>query len=63
MSNKTKAVTQTLDILSNMIDSRLGQEPEMDTQGIEISADELMLRSVDERTKKVTDLILRRVEE
>ena len=46
-----------------MIDSRLGQQPEMDTQGIELSAALITLRSVDERIKQATDSILRRVEE
>ena len=63
MSVKTEAWTRTVVSSSDTIDWRLRQEPEMDPQGIEISTDELTLRSVDEQIKQATDPILRRVEE
>ena len=55
--------TQAFDSSSDTIDLRLGQEPEMDTQRIETSPDELTFRLVHERIKQVTNPILKRVEE
>ena len=52
-----------LDSSSETIELRFRQEPKMDTPGTETSADELTLRSVDERIKQATDPILKRVEE
>ena len=52
----------TLDSSSERIELRFKLEPEMDTPVTETSADELTLRSVDERIKQATDLILKRVE-
>ena len=63
MSKKTEAGTQTLDNSSDTIELRSRRELEMETQGIGASADELTLRSFDERIKKATDPILRRIEE
>ena len=55
--------TQTIDSSSETIQLRFRQEPRIDTPAIETSADELTLRSVDERIKQATDPILRQVEE
>ena len=63
MSDETEAGTQRLDSSSDTIVSRLRQELEKDSQGIESSANELTLRLVEERIKQATDPILRRVEE
>ena len=63
MGNETEAGTQTFDSSSDMIDLKLGQEPEMDTQGTETSAGELTYRSGYERIKQATNPIFRRVEE
>ena len=63
MSNEAEAGTQTLDSSSDTIDSRLRQEPEMNSQKNESSTSELTLTSVDERIKQATDPILRQVEE
>ena len=63
MSEENETGTQTLDITSDTIELRLGQEPEMNTARTEASADYLELRLVEERIKQATDLILRRVEE
>ena len=59
MTSETEAVTRTLDTSSHTNNSRLRREPEMDPQEIEISADELTFRSVDERIKEATVPILR----
>ena len=63
MSQETDIGTQTLDSFSEATELRSREEPEMDTPVIETSADELTLRSVDERIKEAIDSILRRVEE
>ena len=63
MHSETQAGTKTLDSCSVKIELRLSRESEMDTQEIETAADELTLRSVDERIKQATDPVLRRVEE
>ena len=63
MNDKTEAGTQTLDISSETIELRRREEPEMDSQGTETSADELTQYSVDERIKQATGPILRRVED
>ena len=63
MSKETETGTQTLDNSFEAIELLFRQEPEMDTPANETSADELSLRSVDERIKQATDPILRRVEE
>ena len=47
MSNETEAGTQTLDSCSDTMDLRLRQDSKMDPHGIEASADELTLKSVD----------------
>ena len=62
MSNEIEAGTQTLDSSSNTIDLGLRQKPDMDSQETELSASELLLRSVDERIKQAPDPILRQVE-
>ena len=63
MSEETEIGTQTLDSSTETIELRFRQEPEMDTPVSETSADELTLRSADERIKQATDPILRREEE
>ena len=65
MGDKTETGTQTFDCCSDATKLILGREPEMDTQGTEASADELTLRSIDERMKltQAADPSLRRVEE
>ena len=63
MSNEPVTVNQTLGISLDTIDLRLRQELAMDSQENESSAGDLTLRSVDERMKQATDLILWRVEE
>ena len=49
MSEKTDISSKTLDSSFQTIELRLRQKPEMDTPETETSADELKLRSVDER--------------
>ena len=56
MRNGTEARTQTLDSSSHMIELRLKKELEMDTQGIEISADEISLRLFHEQIDQTIDL-------
>ena len=63
MSKETEIGTHTLDSSSETIELRLRQEPEIDTLVTETSADELTLKSVNERIKQATDRVLRRVEE
>ena len=63
MSKETEIGTQTLDSSSETIELRFRQEPYMDIPVTETSADELTLRSVDERIKRAIDPIVRRVEE
>ena len=63
MSEQTIIGTETLDSSSETIELRFRQEPWMDTQVTDTSADELTLRSVEERIKQATDPILKRVEE
>ena len=63
MSEETETGTQTFDSSSESIELRLRQEPEMEPAVDETTADELTLRSVDERIKQATDPIIRRVEE
>ena len=63
MSEETETGTQTLDSSSETIELRLRQETEMEPTLDETLADELTLRSVDERIKQVTDPILKRAEE
>ena len=63
MIEKTEVGTQILEISSETIGLRFRQEPEMDIPENETSADELTLRSVDERIEQTTDPILRRVED
>ena len=63
MREETETGTQTFDSSSESIEPGLRQESEMDPAVDETSADELTLRSVDERIKQATDPILRRVEE
>ena len=63
MSEETEIGSPTLDSSSGTIELRFRQKPEMDTPVTETSADELTLRSVDERVEQATDPILRRVEE
>ena len=61
MGYETEASTETFDISSDTIELGLRQEPEMKSQGIEMSANELTVRLVGERIKQVTDPILRKV--
>ena len=63
IGEETEIGTQTRDSSSAAIELRFTQEPEMDTPVTETSADELSIRSVDERNKQATDPILRWVEE
>ena len=63
MSEETETDTQTFDSSSASIELRLRQETETEPGVDETPADELTLRSVDERIKQGTDPILRRVEE
>ena len=58
MSEGTETGTQSIDSSSDTMELGFRQEPEMNTQGTEISADELTLISVDDQA---TDSILRRV--
>ena len=62
MSEETEIGTQTLDSSSDTIELKFGKEREVDTPVNEISANELTLRSVNERIKQATDPIFRRVE-
>ena len=62
MSEEIETGTQTLDSSSESIELRLSQDTEMEPTLDETPTDELTLRSVDERIKQATDLILRRVE-
>ena len=63
MSGDTESYTQTQENSAETIALKFRQHPEMDTPVTETSADELTVRSVDERIKQATDLIPRRVEE
>ena len=63
MSEETEIGTQILESSSETIEFRFRQEPQMDTPADGTFADELTLRSVDERIKQATDPIVRRVEE
>ena len=63
MREETEIGTQTLDSSSKIVELRFRQEPEMGIPVTETSADELTLRSVDERIKRATDPIIRRVEQ
>ena len=63
MSEETEAGTQVCDSSSESIELGLRQESEVEPAVDETPADELTLRSVDERIKQATDPILRRVEE
>ena len=63
MSEGTETGTLTFDSSSGSIELGLKEETEMEPGVDETPADELTLRSVDERTKQATDPILRRVEE
>ena len=63
MSEEVEIGTQTLGSSSETIELRFRKETEMDTTVYETPADELTLRSVNERIKQATDLILRRVVE
>ena len=63
MSEETEIGTQALDRSSETIEPRLRQETEMEPTLDEVFTDELTLRSVEEKIKQATDLILRRVEE
>ena len=60
MSNTNNTGTQTLNSSSETVELGLGQEPEMNTQEIDTSADQsTLVRLVDERIKQATDPILR----
>ena len=61
MSNKTEVSTQTHDNSLDAIDLRLRLETKMNSLEHEFSINELTLRSVDERSKQVTDPILRQI--
>ena len=63
MGEESEIGTKTLDSSFETIELRFRQETEMDTTVDETPADELTLRSVDERIKQATDPILRRVGE
>ena len=63
MNVEAETGRQTLDSSSETIELRFGQETEMDTTVDETPADEVTLRSVDERFKQATETILRRVED
>ena len=62
MSEETGIGTQTLDCSSETIELRFRQEPKMNFSANETSADELTVRSVDERINQATDPVLRRIE-
>ena len=59
MSQETYTGTQILASFSETIELKFLQEQLMDTQVNETSADEMTLRSVDERIKQATEPILR----
>ena len=63
MSEEAEFGTEALDSSSETIELRFIQAPEVDTPVNETSADQLTLRSVDERIKQATDPIHRQVEE
>ena len=63
MSEETDTGTQTFDSSSESIELRLSQETEIEPAVDKTPADELTLRSVDERIDQATHPILRRVEE
>ena len=63
MNGETDTGTQLFDSSSESIELGLKQESEMEPAVDETPADELSLRSVDERIKQATDPILRRLEE
>ena len=63
MNEETEAGTQTFDSLSESIELRFRQESEMEPAVNETPAAGLTLKSLEEKIKQATDLILRRVEE
>ena len=63
MSEEVETSTQKIDSYSESIELRLKQENEMDDTRDETSADELIVKSVDERITKATDALFRRVKE
>ena len=63
MSDETEAGTQTQDSSSDTIDLGLRQNSRLSSQKNVFSISELTLRSVDERIKQVTLLVLRQVED
>ena len=63
MSEEFEICTQTVGSSSETIELRFRQETEVDNTVNETPTDELTLRSVDERIKRATDPILRRVAE
>ena len=63
MSKQMEIRTQTLDSSSRTIELRFGEEPEMDAPVTETSADQLTLRSVEERLKQGNKPIFRQVGE
>ena len=63
MSEETDTDTKTLNSSSDTIELRFRQEPEIDIELTEKSADELTPRSVDEQIKQGFYPILKRVEE
>ena len=63
LSEETEAGTQTFHSSSESIELGLALESEMEPAVDVTLADELTLRSVEERTKQAADPILKRVEE
>ena len=63
MNAETENTTQTFDSSTETVGLRLRQETEIESISNKLPTDELTLRSVDQKIKQTTDLILRRVGE